>query len=148
MRHKLSSRQRGIGIIEIMVAVLVLSVGLLGLAGLQIRTLRNSESSMQRGIAVIETHAVADAMRADRVKAINGAFDIALGDAAPTGTSFAEVALATWRENLENSLGEDATGAVDCNGSFCEVTIQWNDSRGSGEAADLETFQIKTEVQL
>jgi type IV pilus assembly protein PilV len=116
------------------------------------RTLRNSESSMSRGIAVVETHAIADAMRADRANAIqNGAFEIALEDDPPVGDTFAETALAAWRENLVNSLGEGATGSVECDaadGSLCTITIQWNDSRGTGAAADLEELQIVTEVQL
>jgi type IV pilus assembly protein PilV len=140
--------QRGVGIVEVLVAVLVLSIGLLGLAGLQMRTLRNSESSMQRGIAVIETHAVADAMRADKNGADNGDFDILLEEAAPTGTTFADQVLAAWRENLTSSLGEGATGSVVCDGMLCDITIQWNDTRGSGNAAELEEFQITTQVQL
>lgn len=137
--------QRGVGIVEILVAVLVLSVGLLGLAGLQMRTLRNSESSMERGIAVVETHAVADAMRADRVRALTGAFNIALNAAPPAGATFPEVVIAGWRQNIRNSLGDDATGAVACNGALCTITIQWNDSRASG---GVDTFSLTTEVQL
>jgi type IV pilus assembly protein PilV len=137
--------QRGVGIIEVLIALLILSIGLLGMAALQVRTMRNNESAMERSMAVAETHAIADAMRADRTNAINGLFDIALDDAAPSGTTFRETVLAAWRENLENALGEDATGSVDCNGSLCEIVIQWNDSRGAeGE----EEQQITTWVQL
>ncbi len=137
--------QRGVGIVEILVAVLILSVGLLGLAALQMRTLRNNESSLERSMAVAETHAVADAMRADRVNATNGLFDIGLEDEAPTGTTFREVVLAAWRDNLVNGLGEAATGSVDCNGTLCEIVIRWNDSRGT---EGLEDQTITTWVQL
>jgi len=143
--------QRGVGLVEVMVAVLVLSVGLLGLAGLQVRTLRNSQSALERGVAVVESHAIADAMRADRDNAIDGDFDLALTAAAPTGTAFAEVVLAAWRANLIASLGTDATGSVDCNGADCLIVIQWNDSRGtqSGDTAVAsETQQLTTQVQL
>ena len=71
-------KQRGVGLIEILVAVLVLSIGLLGLAGLQLRTLRNNQSALERGIAVVETHALADALRADRTNARNGLFNLTL----------------------------------------------------------------------
>jgi type IV pilus assembly protein PilV len=146
-------RQRGVGIIEILVAVLVLSIGLLGLAGLQVRTLRNSQSALERGVAVMETHAIADAMRADRANALGDDFDIALGAAAPTGTTFAEKALAAWRNNLIASLGAGATGSVACNAADCTIVIQWNDSRGTQlntAAARLaaETQTLTTQVQL
>src|SRR5262245_29083912 len=92
--------QRGVGLIEVLVAVVVLAIGLLGLAGLQLRSLRDNESAYERGMAVIETHSIVDAMRADRTNAINNQFNIALADAKPTGTTFAQVSLATWRDNL------------------------------------------------
>jgi type IV pilus assembly protein PilV len=143
--------QRGVGIVEVLVAVLVLSVGLLGLAGLQVRTLRNSQSALERGVAVVETHAIADAMRADRDNAIGDDFDIALDAAAPTGLTFAEVTLAGWRANLIASLGEGATGSVACNAADCTIVIQWNDSRGTQTEATQDaslTQQLTTQVQL
>ena len=146
MRRVIRSAQRGVGIVEILVAVLVLSIGLLGLAGLQIHTLRNSASSMERNVAVIETHAIADAMRADRDNAMDGDFDIGLEDDPPEGESFAAVVLSSWIENLRASLGDDAAGRVDCNDSaLCEIEIQWNDSRATGGS---ETHSVVTQVQL
>jgi type IV pilus assembly protein PilV len=138
-------RQRGVGIVEVLVAVLVLSIGLLGLAGLQVRTLRNNQSALERGVAVVETHAIADAMRADRTNATNGLFDIDLDDADPTGTTFANAVLAGWRENLRATLGDEATGKVDCNGALCEIVVQWNDERATAGATEQ---QLVTWVQL
>ena len=146
MRRVNLSAQRGVGIIEVLVAVLVLSIGLLGLAGLQIHTLRNSASSMERNVAVMETHAIADAMRADRENAMDGDFDLALGSAPADGESFAAVVLDSWIDNLKESLGDDAWGGVNCNESaLCEIEIQWNDSRATGGE---ETHTVVTEVQL
>jgi type IV pilus assembly protein PilV len=137
--------QRGVGIVEILVAVLVLSIGLLGLAGLQMRTLRNSESALERGVAVFETHAIVDAMRADRNNAIASNYNIALSAAAPTGSTFRETALAAWRANLITSLGAGATGSVSCNGALCTVVVQWDDSRVNGGST---TYNVSTQVQL
>ena len=137
--------QRGVGIIEILVAVLVLSIGLLGLAGLQMRTLRNNESALERGVAVFETHAIADAMRADRVNAMSHAFDIALTASAPTGSTFHEKVLLAWRTNLASALGAGATGSVACNGTICTIIVRWDDSRAT---AGISTFSITTQVQI
>jgi type IV pilus assembly protein PilV len=143
--------QSGVGIVEVLVAVLVLSIGLLGLAGLQMRTLRNNQSALERGVAVMETHAIADAMRADRASAVNApySYNIGIDDAAPSGgTTFALRVLEAWRGNLITMLGDEATGSVDCNGPACTVVIRWNDSRGSGDAVALERLTLTTEVQL
>jgi type IV pilus assembly protein PilV len=143
--------QRGVGLIEVLIAVLVLSVGLLGLASLQVRTLRNSQSALERGVAVVESHAIADAMRANRDRALSDDFDIALTDAAPTGATFAEVAVREWRANLIASLGQGATGSVACAVTACTIVIQWNDSRGTqtGDTqAGSATQQLITQVQL
>jgi type IV pilus assembly protein PilV len=139
-------KQRGVGLIEILVAVLVLSIGLLGLAGLQLRTLRNNQSALERGMAVVETHALADALRADRTNARNGLFDLALTDPAPVSpTTFRAKALAAWRANLTTVLGAGATGSVDCNGTQCVIIVQWDDTRATGGTA---TYNVQTEVQI
>jgi type IV pilus assembly protein PilV len=144
-------RQRGVGIVEILVAVLVLSIGLLGLAGLQMRTLRNSESALQRGVAVMETHAIVDAMRADIVAASSApyVYNIGIDDDAPSGgTTFADKVLEGWRGNLVVMLGEEASGSVDCDGAFCTIVIRWNDSRGTGGDPDDPLLSLTTQVRL
>lgn len=138
-------RQRGVGLIEVLIAVLVLSFGMLGLAGLQMWTLRNNQSALERGMAIVQTHSIVDTMRADRTSAINNGFDLALDAEAPAGASFAALSLSAWRANLAAVLGPGATGSVDCNGTLCTVAVRWDDQRGSGGS---ETQTISTEVQL
>lgn len=45
------SREKGVGLIEVLIAVLVLSVGLLGMVAMQITAKRNSFEAAQRSIA-------------------------------------------------------------------------------------------------
>lgn len=137
--------QRGVGLIEVLIAVLVLSFGMLGLVGLQTWSLRNNQSALERGMATVQTHSIVDAMRADRVNASNGTFDIAIDAATPTGTSYRDRTIAQWRASLVESLNATATGAIDCNGATCVITVRWNDARAAeGDA----TYQIQTEAQL
>lgn len=138
--------QRGFSMVEVLVAAVVLSIGMLGLAGLQMRTLRNNQSALERAIAVVETHAIADALRADRINATNGLFDISLVAADPATATFAGAVIAGWRANLRNELGSSATGAVDCNGSLCVITVQWEErstlAGGGGPLSVTTTVQI------
>jgi type IV pilus assembly protein PilV len=142
----LAPGQRGFSMVEVLVAAVVLSIGMLGLAGLQVRTLRNNQSALERAVAVVETHAIADALRADRVNATNGVFDITLGAADPSGTTFAAVVVAGWRANLRNELGANATGAVDCNGALCLITVQWEEHSTAAGAGG--TLTVQTTVQI
>ena len=59
--------QSGMSLIEVMVAVLVLAVGLLGLASLQARALVWSDSSHYRSIAADLASDLADRIRANRM---------------------------------------------------------------------------------
>jgi type IV pilus assembly protein PilV len=129
--HIINESQRGVGLIEVLIALLVLSFGMLGMANLQMWSLKYNQSAMERGMAVVETHSIADAMRADRAAALRDEFDIALEADAPSGNTFAQMSVRTWRESLAASLGPDATGSVECNGSRCDIRVRWNDTRGT-----------------
>lgn len=137
--------QRGVGLIEVLIAVLVLSFGMLGLAGLQMWMLRNNQSSHERAMAIVQTHSIVDAMRADRATATNNGFDLALDADAPSGSSFAAISLSAWRANLQAVLGPGAAGEVDCDGALCTVVVRWNDARGT-DGSEAQT--VTTEVQL
>jgi type IV pilus assembly protein PilV len=138
-------KQSGVGLIEVLVAVLVLSFGMLGLVGLQLWSLRNNQSALERSMAVMQSHSIVDAMRADRVNAMDHKFDIAIDASVPAGTDFAKTALTSWRANLREALGPNATGAVACDGPRCLITVRWNDERAA-EGNDQQ--EVVTEVQL
>ena len=145
--------QRGVGLIEVMVAVLVFAVGRLGVAALQAAALRNSQSSLERSQAVIHSYAILDAMRANLAAARSGDYNTALTcDAAgPGGASLAAADIADWLGAVQEAMGNDACGRIQCDaiaGSqarSCTVTVQWDDSRGTeGEAAQ----QVLTRTRI
>lgn len=59
------SGQRGFTLLEILVAIVVLSIGLLGLAGLQVVSLTNNQTAHYRSIATQQAYDMADRMRAN-----------------------------------------------------------------------------------
>lgn len=52
--------------LEVLVAVLIMSFGLLGLAGLQLNNIKNNQNSSVRSIATQQAYDMADRMRANR----------------------------------------------------------------------------------
>ncbi|MBM0107147.1 type IV pilus modification protein PilV [Steroidobacter sp. S1-65] len=142
--------QRGVGLIEVLISVLVLSFGMLGLAGLQLWSLRNNQSSMERSLAVVQTHSIVDAMRADRSNAIAGNFNTDATESESEGSTFALESLANWRESLIDALGPGATGDVLCDEELCTITVRWNDERAAAalEGSTDTQLEITTQVRL
>ncbi|MHC9085108.1 type IV pilus modification protein PilV [Luteimonas sp. RIT-PG2_3] len=134
--------QRGTSLIEVMVSVLVLAIGLLGIAAMQATALRNSGSSLGRSQAVIQSYAALDAMRGNRTQALAGGYNMAaLECTLPTGAAGGNLAtndINRWITDLKNALGPDACGRIECaaGAAECQVTIRWDDSRASETAAD------------
>lgn len=146
------STQLGVSLLEVLIAVVVLSFGLLGLAGLQLTSLRNNQSALERSSAVMLTYSIVEAMHADRANARNEKFNIGIGAEVPGGDTFANQSVAFWLNELQNELGPSASGSIACAGGgaatdsvTCTITVQWDDSRGL-EGDDAQT--IVTEVQL
>ena len=138
---------RGFSLVEVLVAIVVLSIGLLGLAALQVSGLRVGQSSFYRAQAAQLATDMADRMRAN----FGGArdYDLALNEATPT-CSLADPPdvrtrncdLAEWRARLRTLPG--GNGAVQIDADLVTVTVQWDDSRGGG-ATD-QTFELVTRL--
>lgn len=74
--HDMRSSQHGFTLIELLIAVLVLSIGLLGLAALQAQSLRSNQSSYHRTQATILAYDMIDRTRANRVGFDAGAYHL------------------------------------------------------------------------
>jgi len=64
-QNRILRRSRGFSLIEVMVAVFVLSIGLLGMAALMATSMRNNQSADHRSQAVNLAHDVVEMMRAN-----------------------------------------------------------------------------------
>ncbi len=148
--------QRGVGLVEVLIAVLIMGIGMLGVAAMQATALRNSQSSLERSQAVVQTYAILDAMRANRAIAIAAGYNMGMTCAAPTGTSLAATDRIAWINDMQQPtvLGTGACGQIDCvgaGGNHCTVTVQWDESRATADgsnAAASETYSIATQALL
>lgn len=129
--------QRGASLLEVLIAVVVLSFGLLGIAGMQASALRNNQSALERSQVVFLTYSILDAMRAN-IDTTTTPYSLKTSEyvltnftcEAPSATSLATRDLARWINNLHANLGDSACGRITCNAGVCAVQIRWNDSRG------------------
>ncbi|MCU0809887.1 MAG: type IV pilus modification protein PilV [Thiobacillaceae bacterium] len=143
-------RQSGFSMLEVLVAILVLAIGLLGMAGLTATSMRNSHGAYHRSQAVWLAYDAADRMRANRQVALAGGYNLALGSAAPGGAAVNAVDLGQWLTAV-GALPQ-GLGAIAVDGASRQVTItvQWNESRAAGGAVTAEdaTRQFVVETQL
>lgn len=143
--------QQGAGLLEVMISVLIMGIGLLGIAAMQATALKNSQSSLERSQAVIQSYAILESMRANRQAAVNGEYNRGLTCNPPAAGTLAQSDVNAWIASLETTLGNTANtcGAIQCNAADCTVTVQWDDSRGTGNAgAGNATYQIATRTQI
>lgn len=61
----LTKTQSGFTLLEVLVTIVVLSLGLIGLAGLQAASLNNNQTAYYRGIATQQAYDIADRLRAN-----------------------------------------------------------------------------------
>lgn len=134
-----SPRQlRGVGMIEVLVAIVILTFGMLGLAGLQSRILSFNQSSLYRSQATALTDDILDRMRADRANARAERWDtlITAASSSISGPAIFQSDLREWKEEVERLLPAGAASIdLDPTNNIVTVTIQWDDSRGR-EAAE------------
>jgi type IV pilus assembly protein PilV len=122
--------QRGFSLLEVLVAVLVLSIGLLGLAGLYAVGLRSVDSANLRTQATILAEDMLERMRANREAATAGAYDIANLEQDPSGDAVAATDVAEWKWRL-GLVFQQPGGSIACDGAgVCVVTLSFDDTRG------------------
>lgn len=138
-----SRRQRGLSLIEVLIAMLILAIGLLGIAAMQAITLRNSQSAFDRTQAVVLSYAMLDRMRANASAARAGSYNLSETCTAPTTTTtLIQNDQRQWIQELRSTMGDATTtcGTISCAASVCTITVKWNDSRAtSGLAAQTIT---------
>ena len=121
---------------EVLIAVLILSIGLLGLASLQANGLRSNFSSYARSQAVILANDMADRMRANLTEAVAGTYNVnatvaGAPDCAAAACNTADMAnydIATWYTSLQNTLPQ-GTGTIVGNGTVFTISVMWDDDR-------------------
>jgi type IV pilus assembly protein PilV len=124
-------------LLEVLVAMVVLSVGLLGLAGLQAQGLKANHEASLRSQAAYLTADMLDRMMANRSDALAGRYDVEEGEdpAGATGRSLTDIE--QWLASL--SALPEGQGAIEVRDGVATVIVRW---RNSGAGEDSAEFRI------
>jgi type IV pilus assembly protein PilV len=139
-------RDKGFTLIEVLVSVLILSLGLLGVAGLQTFSLRSNQSAFYRSQATAAAYDIIDRMRANAQGVTGGnynALDSANLPADPdcitsgcTASELADYDIRDWANHSLASLPsgsgtvtvDDMGTAADSSDDVFVVTVRWTDA--------------------
>jgi len=141
-------KKNGFSLVEVLVTLVVLSVGLLGIAGMMASTVRNNHSAYQRSQASWLAYDMLDRVRANREAALapSNNFNIALGTVTATATGVVGSEINAWKGRLAAALpAGDGSVAVVAATRRVTVVVRWNDSRGTG-GSDVQQFVVETQL--
>jgi type IV pilus assembly protein PilV len=138
MKTDSRKRQRGFSLVEVMIALVIMSVGMLGIAGLYVQSLQAGRTSMFRHHAVTLAGDVADRIRANPTAAIayidpvGANNNCVLGDADCTPGQMAANDVLLWKAQAADTLpGGDVTvvfaEAVGATPPSYQITISWTE---------------------
>lgn len=138
-------KKNGFAMLEILVTIIIITFGLLGIAGLIANGLKVNHSSYGKSQASWLANDIIDSMRANRAQAsLNPSpYNIAM-DAEPTGVGIPLEDLTLWKLKLARAL-PSGTGSITVSPEKVVVIIQWDDSRVSGGSS---TQQLSVETKL
>jgi type IV pilus assembly protein PilV len=149
----------GFSMVEMLVTVLVLSLGLLGLAGMQINALKSSHGAQLHNQATALSYEIGERIRSNRSVIQQGGYDILYGAQPATApnceaascdaAAMADYDLGQWKAALATQLpaGEGAISHLD---TLVTVRVFWderrNDATGTGcdpdNPADMACFDM------
>lgn len=151
-------RTAGFAMVEVLIAVLVLSFGLLGVARLQTAGIRYSHVSHLKSQAAIQTYDMADRLRENQLGVSTGAYDSLSGSSSDpncisTGCTTEQLAqhdYHVWNQ-ANATLLPAGQGEVAREGNTFLITVRWDEQRngatGTGCDAentnDLKCFQVR-----
>ena len=136
-------KQDGFTLLEVLIALLVLSIGLLGLAGLQTTALRSNQMAGMRTLAIQHAYGISDRMRANPTGVDAQLYVQNVTATVPTGTTvnctmvactpaqLAAFDLTAWMNEVVRLPGGRGRITRDASGTFVmhTVTVFWDEER-------------------
>jgi len=168
---------QGFSLLEVLVAVIVLAVGLLGIAALQVSVLKSNDSSRFRSIASFAITDLIDRVRADPTALLTDLKASILqgtcGKAEDDGEGDEETTpLSRWERDFcalglplpapgakskpvdgltrdsDHAMEIDCKTAGDCGVGNCEIIVRWDDSRSDPRSASKSKTPINTAFRV
>jgi len=156
--NSLHTQERGASLLEILVSLIILAIGLLGLAALQTVGAKSGFSAYHRSQATWLAYDMSDRMRTNRTAALANNYNTAMPSTPPacsanlpTAGTLASRDVAEWRNQVACLLpsGNASVARDTADPTVFIIRIQWDDVRGDIQpttATSIETFEFRTAI--
>jgi len=168
IRYNQTNTSNGFTLLEVMIAMVIFSIGLLGLAGIQAVAIQNNNSAYTRTVSMQLAYNMTDVLRAstDGTGNISTAYDsvsTAIPGTAPASciqkngggapncsdTALASFEIYQWKKRIEKELAS-GLGSISKTGNVYTITIMWDDEHtgatgtacGTNSAVDLKCYAL------
>ncbi len=130
------TKQHGFTLVEVMVALVIFTISLLGLAGLQAAALRDNHLANQNTIATQLAEDMAERIRANPAGVSSGDYNAISAKpgaqdcygSSCTSSQIAQMDAYQWFTAIQNLL-PSGTGTVTANGDQFVITVMWDQER-------------------
>lgn len=143
-------KQQGFSLIEVLISVLILAVGLLGAAAIQLNALKYTDSSMMTSQASFVAYDMLDRIRANP----DGNYVLTNLTGAPSASNFTaprDQDLFDFAQNIRNFDPLTGNGSIVVNGRVVTITVTWNDMRALNStdvAGSMRSFVLTSRVAI
>ncbi|WP_236233014.1 type IV pilus modification protein PilV [Pseudomonas tohonis] len=133
MNKYFSRTQRGVSLIEVMIAVFIMAVGLLGAAAMQLSALKYTDSARYRTQASFIAYDIADRIRANADASNISEYALSNASASNACSGVCASDIRDFKANLNSLPGSD--GYIRVAGTKVTVGVSWSESRAGGKDA-------------
>ncbi len=139
-----TSRSGGFTLLEILIAMLVLAIGLLGIAAMQLRGLQYSHDAYIRSQISVLASDIADRIRLNKANATSYVNNFSVATTRPTGCAMATASasndLLCWHTQVFDALPPGSQANITTAAGEYTVTLSWIDRENNPPRQITYTF--------
>lgn len=122
----LIKRQSGVGLVEVMFAIVIFAFGALAIGNTNILSLTSIRTAEVHGNVNNIAHEMLEILKSDSSSAIDGNYNLSFDEEVPAGNPIASGLITEWRARLQREL-PDGAGQIQCDDNNCTVSLRWRE---------------------
>jgi len=150
--------QQGSSLLEVLITVLIMGLGLLGLAFMQVVSLKNINNSQFRSLATAYAYDMAERMRSNQAAVSAGSYDAITATVTDPGCSSCTVSQLAqldgyqWNQKINQAANTgglpQGRGTVTKNGNVYDIKIAWQEQQRDSTGGNVGSVEFTLSIQL